>query len=131
MTQVNRPDSRADNNSPRGPWGVVLVAHGSQRGATSAECSCSWGISESETPDWCLHCPSTPNGLNDATIRLQETLGEDRARVQLSCLEFIEPRPDQTIQDMAAQGLQRVVVRTIRHQAQLLKHSLVALQLKH
>ena len=110
MTQVNRLDSKADNNSPRGPWGVVLVAHGSQRGATSAECSCSWGIPESETPEWCLHCPSTPKGLNDATVRLQEALGEDQARVQLSCLEFIEPRPDQTIQDLAAQGLQRVVV---------------------
>ena len=57
-----------------------------------------------------MHCPSTPQGLNDATLRLQEVLGADLAQVQLSCLEFIEPRPDQTIEDMAAQGLQRVVV---------------------
>ena len=102
----NDPTAKAANS----PWGVVLVAHGSQRGASSAECSCSWPSPEAETPEWCLHCPNTPQGLNDAAARLQEVLGEDRATVRLSCLEFIEPRPDATIQDMAAQGLQRVVV---------------------
>ena len=110
MTQDKGSSNDTARNTQQGSWGVVLVAHGSQRGASSAECSCSWGIPETQTPDWCLHCPSTPQGLNDATVRLQEALGADQARVQLSCLEFIEPRPDQTIQDMAAQGLQRVVI---------------------
>ncbi len=110
MTQVNPPSTSGDSRGNGASWGVVLVAHGSQRGATSAECSCSWGIPESETPEWCLHCPSTPKGLNEATVRLQEVLGEELARVQLSCLEFIEPRPDQTIHHMADQGLQRMVV---------------------
>ena len=110
MTQQRPSPVTGPTDNAGGPWGVVLVAHGSQRGASSAECSCSWRIPESETPDWCMNCPSTPQGLNDATARLQGALGADQAQVQLSCLEFIEPRPDQTIQDMAAKGLQRMVV---------------------
>ncbi len=110
MTQERQTSGGTGRDTTAGTWGVVLVAHGSQRGASSAECSCSWGIPGAGTPEWCLHCPSTPQGLNDATLRLQDVLGADLAQVQLSCLEFIEPRPDQTIEDMAAQGLQRVVV---------------------
>ena len=88
-------------------WGVVLLAHGSQRGTSPEECSCAW---MSETPGWCQHCPSTPQGLQEAALRLQALLGADRARVMLSCLEFIEPHPDQAMLTMAALGLRRVVV---------------------
>ena len=110
MTQERPSLVTESTDNAGGPWGVVLVAHGSQRGASSAECSCSWQIPESERPDWCMNCPSTPQGLNDATTRLQRALGAEQAQVHLSCLEFIEPRPDQTIQDLAAKGLQRMVV---------------------
>lgn len=89
------------------PWGVVLLAHGSQRGTSRAECSCSWA---SVTPEWCQDCPSTAPGLQEAARRLQAVLGTDRARVLLSCLEFIEPHPDQAMHIMSSQGLQRVVV---------------------
>jgi len=91
-------------------WGVVFVAHGSQRGASPEECSCSWRLNGSSRPPWCLECPSTPLGLRDAADRLQTSLGEQRAEVELSCLEFIEPHPDQSIRNLADQGLQQVVV---------------------
>lgn len=90
------------------PWGVVLLAHGSQRGTSPKECSCAWEATV--TPDWCQHCPSTAQGLQEAARRLQAVLGTDRARVVLSCLEFIEPHPDQAMHTMSAQGLRRVVV---------------------
>jgi sirohydrochlorin ferrochelatase len=48
--------------------------------------------------------------LQDAADRLQSSLGQQRAEVELSCLEFIEPHPDQSIQNLAEQGLKQVVV---------------------
>ena len=102
-------DSSNDENGG-GRWGVVFVAHGSQRGASPDECSCSWRGTGHERPPWCLDCPSTPLGLRDAADRLQSSLGGQRAEVELSCLEFIEPHPDQSIHNMADQGLERVVV---------------------
>ena len=93
-----------------GRWGVVLLAHGSQRGADRSECSCFWQSSDSEPPTWCPGCPSTPDGLKDAAQRLQVSLGGDQAEVILSCLEFIEPHPDQAVQIIREQGLKRVVI---------------------
>jgi len=93
-----------------GRWGVVFVAHGSQRGTSPRECSCCWQAPESALPQWCRHCPSTPHGLEDAANRLQAALGVHRSEVVLSCLEFIEPRPDQAIYQMADHGVQRIVV---------------------
>ena len=98
----------AENHSRR--WGVVVVAHGSQRGASPTECSCSWQTTGSKLPAWCLNCPSTPRGLQEATDRLQAALGTQHAKVELSCLEFIEPRPDQTIHNLVNQGMQQIVV---------------------
>ena len=91
-------------------WGVVLLAHGSQRGTTRAECSCFWHSVSPRPPIWCPNCPSTTEGLQDAAQRLQETLGDDQARVIQSCLEFIEPHPDRAVQILREQGLRRVVV---------------------
>jgi sirohydrochlorin ferrochelatase len=48
--------------------------------------------------------------LNEAANRLQKELGQPRAQVLLSCLEFIQPHPDQAVQLLANQGLERVVV---------------------
>ena len=98
------------NETARGRWGVVVVAHGSQRGSTPEECSCNWQAEGPGLPDWCLHCPNTPTGLQDAAERLQGVLGDERATVELSCLEFIEPRPDQMIHNLASQGLRDIVV---------------------
>ena len=103
---TGRPETLAGG----GRWGVVFVAHGSQRGASSDECSCSWEENGHERPPWCLDCPSTPLGLRDAADRLQSSLGGQRAAVELSCLEFIEPHPDQAIRNMADRGLEQVVV---------------------
>jgi sirohydrochlorin ferrochelatase len=90
------------------PWGVVLLAHGSQRGTSPRECSCFW-----QTPapaGWCQHCPSTAQGLQDAAHRFQRVLGADRAQVVLACLEFIQPSPEQAVSGLAAQGCKRAVL---------------------
>lgn len=98
------------------PWGVILLCHGSQRGTSPLECSCSWvaasgpGDGDGKSPAWCRHCPSTPEGLNDAVQRLQTELGPNRSRVILSCLEFIHPHPDEAVRQLADQGLRRVVL---------------------
>ena len=42
--------------------------------------------------------------------RLQVRLGEERAQVILSCLEFIEPFPDEAVRMLSRQGKSRVVV---------------------
>ena len=91
-------------------WGVVLLAHGSQRGTTRAECSCIWQSVNPRPPSWCPDCPSTPVGLNTAAQMLQDSLGGEEAQVILSCLEFIEPHPDQAVKILKEQGLRRVVV---------------------
>ncbi len=107
---MTSPSGDANGSGSNDQWGVVFVAHGSQRGASPEECSCSWRMNSSERPPWCLDCPSTPLGLQDAADRLQSSLGQQRAEVELSCLEFIEPHPDQSIQNLAEQGLKQVVV---------------------
>jgi sirohydrochlorin ferrochelatase len=121
---VNQPsgslNSTETNASPDSvPWGVILLCHGSQRGTSRQECSCSWRslvtpLSSTENeevwPGWCRNCPSTPQGLNDAATRLQSELGRPQAQVLLSCLEFIQPHPDQAVQLLVNQGLERVVV---------------------
>ena len=63
-----------------------------------------------EWPQWCRNCPSTPKGLAEASVRLQSVLGDAKAEVLLSCLEFIEPHPDQAVEILAGKGLNEVVI---------------------
>ena len=108
-------------------WGVILLGHGSQRGASPRECSCAWqqpaafageeqvdvNGSVADTPgwpDWCRRCPSTPQGLGEVAQRLQDSLGSEQAQVMLSCLEFIEPFPDAAVRELSQQGLSQVVM---------------------
>ncbi len=107
-------------------WGVVLLGHGSQRGASPRECSCAWqqpettrmggptegsGVADSPGwPGWCRRCPNTPQGLGEAARRLQAVLGRERAHVILSCLEFIEPFPGEAVRLLSEQGTNRIVV---------------------
>lgn len=112
---------------PESTWGVILLGHGSQRGASPLECSCAWRYSGDSNagevvksggniadlpgwPAWCRRCPSTPQGLDEVAQRLQEELGEEQARVILSCLEFIQPFPDEAVKVLSEQGRGRVVV---------------------
>ena len=90
--------------------GVIMLCHGSRRGASRDECSCSWAARDGEWPEWCRQCPSTPQGLAEAATRLQSVLGEANADVLLSCLEFIEPHPDAAIEMLAGRGLSEVVI---------------------
>ncbi len=137
---VSRPagqSARAGVVSARAGWGVILLGHGSQRGASPWECSCAWrlplvdlapatapvpaptpepavspaaGVDRATWPGWCLHCPSTPQGLGDAAQRLQAELAPERVQVVLSCLEFIQPFPDAAVKMLLEQGLDKVVV---------------------
>ena len=89
-------------------WGVVLLGHGSQRGASRMECSCGWR--EETVPAWCRHCPSTPAGLEVAARQVQEELDIEDEQLVLSCLEFIKPHPDEAVRVLDQRGLRRVVV---------------------
>ena len=114
-------DSAPAARGKQPPWAVVLLCHGSQRGTTPQECSCAWKSGQAgnqdggnrdgnETPGWCRNCPSTPQGLQDAVERLEMELGPDSARVVLSCLEFIQPHPDQAVRSLVEQGFRQVVL---------------------
>ena len=98
------------NRSPAQRCGVILLCHGSQRGTSRDECSCSWAARDGGWPEWCRHCPDTRVGLAEASDRLQSVLGEPQADVLLSCLEFIQPHPDQAVEALAERGLDQVVI---------------------
>jgi len=87
-----------------------MLCHGSQRGASRAECSCAWQNTGAASPAWCRQCPSTPVGLQEAAQLLQKNLSPARAQVMLSCLEFIPPHPPQAVGLLAQQGLKRIVI---------------------
>ena len=106
MVRTNGPGPASDAST----WGVVLLAHGSQRGTDRSECSCAWADSAPEPPRWCLECPSTRLGLQSVAARLQIALGLDPQQIILSCLEFIEPRPEHAVEMLQEQGFRRVVL---------------------
>ncbi len=91
-------------------WGVVLLCHGSQRGASRDECSCAWAADGQRFPAWCLGCPNTPVGLREAGQRLADSLGGDADQVLVSCLEFLPPHPPEAVSILAEAGLKRVVI---------------------
>lgn len=103
------PDADHTNNGSGG-WGVVLLCHGSQRGASRDECSCAWAADGPRFPAWCLGCPNTPVGLREAARRLTDSLGEDAEQVIVSCLEFLPPHPPEAVSILADAGLSRVVI---------------------
>ena len=76
----------ADGDARGDPWGVVLLAHGSQRG--------------NETID----------GLQDMVRRLQKQLGPVIADVQIACLEFIKPDLAEAVTALGDKGLSRITV---------------------
>ena len=125
MSALNPPTSQpaappVAAATPAAPWGVILLGHGSQRGASPRECSCAWqmdAVSGPESPDWpawCRNCPSTPQGLGEIARRLPYALESpataERPPVLLSCLEFIEPHPEEAVRLLSAQGVGNVVV---------------------
>ena len=97
-------------NGASGGWGVVLLCHGSQRGASRDECSCAWAADGARFPAWCLGCPNTPVGLRQAGERLAESLGSDAEQVIVSCLEFLPPHPPEAVSILAESGVSRVVI---------------------
>ena len=103
------PTANNDNGQARG-WGVVLLCHGSQRGASRDECSCAWAADGARFPAWCLGCPNTPVGLREAAQRLAQSLGGDAEQVIVSCLEFLPPHPPEAVSILADAGLERVVI---------------------
>ena len=103
-------EKRSGSVSGAPAWGVVLLAHGSQRGSDRSECSCAWVDSGSEQPAWCLNCTSPPIGLRTAADQLQALLGLRSCQLVLSCLEFIEPYPDQAVRLLEERGFRQVVL---------------------
>ena len=111
---MNELENGKENGNDR--WGVVLLGHGSQRGASKAECSCAWLQSKTPsgesagTPVWCQDCPSTPDGLKQAANRLQGMLELDQSQMVLSCLEFLEPFPPEAVKMLDDRGIHNVVL---------------------
>ena len=67
-------------------WGVVLLAHGSQRGS------------------------DTIDGLNEMVRRLQDRLDARNARVRMACLEFIQPDLPQAVGGLVSEGCTDITV---------------------
>ena len=83
-------------------WGVVLLAHGSQRGSERSECSCAWSDSGSSPPQWCLDCPNASMGLR--------TCGGSAAgttRSSQSPVGFIVPRVYRALSRQGSQDIRR------------------------
>ena len=99
-----------DANGQAKSWGVVLLCHGSRRGASREECSCAWAADGARFPAWCPGCPNTPVGLRETAGRLAQSLGAAAEQVIVSCLEFLPPHPPEAVAMLAAAGLRRVVV---------------------
>ena len=97
-------------NGDNAGWGVVLLCHGSQRGASRDECSCAWAADGARFPTWCLGCPNTPVGLQEAARRLAESLSDDAEQVIVSCLEFLPPHPPEAVSILAEAGVNRVII---------------------
>ena len=72
------------------------------------------GPESPDWPAWCRRCPSTPQGLGEIARRLPYALEfpatAERPPVLLSCLEFIEPHPEEAVRLLSAQGVGNVVV---------------------
>ena len=87
MTMANgyRKHGNADSSS-NSDWGVVLLAHGSQRGN------------------------HTIDGLREMVQRLQERLGERNAKVKMACLEFIQPDLPQAVGSLVSEGRTSITV---------------------
>ena len=82
-----RSDARVnDRTKDSGLRGVVVLAHGSRRGS------------------------DTHDGLRKIVQRLQSRLGDDRVKVVLACLEFIEPDLVQAVAGLVDEGINDVTV---------------------
>lgn len=110
IATVPAPTAVADSSPDAADWGVVLLCHGSQRGATRDECSCAWAADGARFPAWCLGCPNTPVGIRDVGLRLQSRLAGSIRQVIVSCLEFLPPHPPEAVAMLAEQGVRRVIV---------------------
>jgi len=71
---------------PEEEWGVVLLAHGSQRGT------------------------HTIDGLREMVSRLQVRLAGNGARVRMACLEFIQPDLPQAVGELISEGCNDITV---------------------
>lgn len=78
--------NRQADNTDSQTRGVILLAHGSQRGN------------------------DTPDGLQEMVRRLQSRLGREQAKVELACLEFIRPDLVEVVVSCVDQGLKQIIV---------------------
>ncbi len=75
-----------NGSEPDAAWGVILLAHGSQRGS------------------------HTIDGLREMVRLLQERLADRGARVRMACLEFIQPDLPQAVGALVAEGCATITV---------------------
>ena len=83
---TTRAGTSKNGASQNTEWGVILLAHGSQRGN------------------------HTIDGLQEMVRRLQTRLGEDNARVRMACLEFIQPDLPKAVAGLVSEGCTDITV---------------------
>lgn len=85
-TFENMISDRRNGASTGAGWGVVLLAHGSQRGN------------------------HTIDGLREMVRRLQSHIGEGNAKIKMACLEFIQPDLPKAVAGLVADGCSNITV---------------------
>tara|TARA_A100001037_G_scaffold306703_1_gene354298 strand:+ start:4013 stop:4888 length:876 start_codon:yes stop_codon:yes gene_type:complete len=94
--------------------GIVVLAHGSQRGFTKDECSCHLiPNGDHQTIDdipWCMECPDTAKGVTELRDMIQGKMGNGAVTVISSFLEFLAPDPFQAVEELVSKGISNIVI---------------------
>lgn len=94
--------------------GIVVLAHGSQRGFSKDECSCRL-IPNGKHEDvgdipWCMECPDTAKGVSELRDMIQAKMGYNHVTVISSFLEFLEPDPFQAVETLITENITDIVI---------------------
>ena len=89
--------------------GIIVLAHGSRRGFTKDECSCTLvpngNYTCTDDIPWCLECPDTAKGVSELRDMIQDKINNDNVTVMSSFLEFLEPDPFEAVDQLTSEGV--------------------------
>lgn len=94
--------------------GIIVLAHGSRRGFTKDECSCTLvpngNYTCTDDIPWCLECPDTAKGVSELRDMIQDKINNDNVTVMSSFLEFLEPDPFEAVDQLTSAGVNNIVI---------------------
>ena len=94
--------------------GIIVLAHGSRRGFTKDECSCTLvpngNYTCTDDIPWWLEWPDTAKGVSELRDMIQDKIGDDNVTVMSSFLEFLEPDPFQAVDQLTSDGVNNIVI---------------------